>query len=107
MGKRQKAWARKAYDKLIKELGGKCVKCGTEENLTIDHVDGCEFDHNSVEWSQRISIYRREAKENKLQVLCNKHNCQKGDPRKEPDDDGQYALLDNTNPPAATENEPF
>lgn len=107
MGKRQKDWARRAYVKLIEELGGKCVKCGTTENLTIDHIDGCEFDHNGVEWSHRISIYRREAKEGKLQILCDKHNCQKGDPRSRPDDDGQHDLFEQVVTTTDPEHEPF
>lgn len=106
MGKRQREWARRAYDKLIQDLGGKCVKCGTTEDLTIDHIEGCEFKHSDVEWSQRISIYRREAKENKLQVLCDKHNCQKGDPRDRSDDDGQVDLFTET-AGTISDNEPF
>lgn len=107
MGKRQRDWARKAYDKLVEDLGGKCAKCGTTENLTIDHIDGCEFDHNDVEWSHRVSIYRREAKEGKLQILCDEHNRKKGDPRDRPDDDGQYDLLPATVPAAYPDREPF
>lgn len=106
MGQRQREWARRAYDKLIQDLGGKCVKCGTTEKLTIDHIDGCDFVHKDVEWSYRVSIYRREAKENKLQVLCDKHNCQKGDPRDRPDDDGQCDLF-TVAAGTTSDNEPF
>lgn len=107
MGKRQREWARRAYDQLIQDLGGKCAKCGTTEKLTIDHIDGCEFNHSDVEWSARVSIYRREAKENKLQVLCEKHNSQKGDPRDRPDDDGQDDLFTVSAGTNVDDNEPF
>jgi 5-methylcytosine-specific restriction endonuclease McrA len=107
MGKRQRIWARRAYDNLIQQLGGKCVECGTTEKLTIDHIDGCEFEHTDIEWSHRISIYRREAKEGKLQVLCETHNSKKGDPRDRPDDDGQYDLFTQVVKPNDPEHEPF
>jgi len=95
MGKRQREWARRAYDRLIVELGGKCVQCGSLSALTVDHIEGCEYAHETVEWSYRVSIYRREAKEGKLQVLCATCNQKKGrpDPDSRPDDDGQYALF--------------
>lgn len=107
MGKRQRDWARRAYDKLIQDLGGKCVVCGTTDNLTIDHIDGCDYTHSTVEWSHRISIYRREAKENKLQVMCDLHNTKKGKPlHGKPDDDGQHELFVRATP-SDLENEPF
>jgi len=73
--------------------------------LTIDHIDGCDYYHHKIEWSHRVSIYRREAKEGKLQVLCEKCNCKKGDPRDLPDDDGQYDLFTMAVP--KTDSEPF
>ena len=105
MGKRQRDWARKAYDRLILELGGKCIKCGTLSALTIDHIDGCDYYHEKLEWSYRVSVYRREAKEEKLQVLCEKCNVKKGRPEQKPDDDGQYDLF--TFPPTKIPDDPF
>lgn len=98
MGKRQRDWARRAYDRLIIELGGKCAQCGVLSALTIDHIDGCEFEHQKLEWSFRVSVYRREAKEGKLQVLCEKCNQKKGRPEPKPDDDGQYDLFTYASP---------
>lgn len=88
MGHRQKIWARKAYDKLIQELGAACYHCGSTENLTVDHIAGKDYVANKLEWSARVSRYRREMKEGKLQVLCNTCNVMKGNsdrcrPRKE------------------------
>jgi 5-methylcytosine-specific restriction endonuclease McrA len=116
MGKRQRDWARRAYDRLILQLGGKCEKCGSLSALTIDHIEGCDFEHKAVEWSYRVSIYRREAKEGKLQVLCGKCNRKKGDPRAQAQvdeeaaderyEDGQYDLFTYV-PPEDVDNEPF
>ena len=105
MGKRQRDWARKAYDRLIVDLGSQCVKCKSLAALTIDHIDGCDYDHSSLEWSHRISVYRREAKEGKLQVLCETCNRLKGRPDLRPDDDGQYDLFTYAEPKKP--NEPF
>ena len=106
MAKRQREWARRTYDKLILQLGGKCVECGSLSALTIDHIEGCDFDHNKIEWSHRVSIYRREALEGKLQVLCEKCNSKKGRPEPKPDDDGsQFDLFTYLSP--SSDNEPF
>ena len=107
MGKRQRRWARAAYDRLIIELGGVCVKCGAVSALTIDHIDGCDYYHEKLEWSYRVSVYRREAKEGKLQVLCETCNQKKGrpDPDSRPDDDGQFDLF--TFAPPKNPDDPF
>jgi 5-methylcytosine-specific restriction endonuclease McrA len=93
VGKRQRDWARRAYDRLILDLGGKCAKCGTLSSLTIDHIEGCDYEHETYEWSHRISVYRQEARDGKLQVLCEPCNRQKGRPEPKPDDDGQFDLF--------------
>lgn len=101
MAKRQKAWARRAYEKLILDLGGRCVECGSLSGLTIDHIDGKAYVACKIEWSHRISVYRREAKAGLLQVLCAKCNRKKGKPAapgfKDGEDD-QFSLFtpDNT-----------
>jgi len=69
-------WAVQARRNLVIELGGKCVVCGETdmEKLQIDHIEGRDWDLEKFSSSHRVSIYRREAKEGKLQVLCKKHN---------------------------------
>jgi hypothetical protein len=104
VAKRQRDWARRAYDRLIVELGGVCAECGSASGLTIDHIDGCDYYHQNYEWSYRISVYRREAKEGKLQVLCWTCNQKKGRPDL-PDDDGQLDLF--TYVPPDDPNQPF
>lgn len=93
MGRRQRTWAKRAYDRLLLQLGGRCALCGSLSGLSIDHIDGCTYIHSKLEWSHRISVYRREAKEGKLQVLCAKCNSKKGDPV-EPIWDAQENQLD-------------
>jgi len=61
MRKRRQAW-------IISN--GPCIKCGSWENLEIDHKDPKQkISHNIWSWSQE----RREAELVKCQVLC--RNC--------------------------------
>lgn len=57
--------------KLIAYLGDCCVKCGSKENLEIDHIDPSQ---KSFHISQRASLTPRTMKElDKCQLLC--ENC--------------------------------
>ena len=78
MAKRQKVWAAKARDVLIAKLGGKCVKCGTTEELTFDCIIPCGHEHHRMSFDRRISFYRAQDKLGNLQVLCKPHNDEKG-----------------------------
>lgn len=80
MSLRQRHWARKAYATLIRQLGGCCSRCGSTDDLSIHHPNGRDWRLEKVEWSARISIYRREAKEGKLGVLCMQCNRLIGKP---------------------------
>lgn len=57
-------------------LGGKCVECGTSENLEIDHIDRTT---KTVDISKFCSMSRvRFLEELKLcQLLCHEHHKQK------------------------------
>jgi 5-methylcytosine-specific restriction endonuclease McrA len=62
-------YKRRRRDEAIALLGGACVKCGTSENLHIDHIDPDtkEYRITDVLW------YRREVREAELakcQLLC-------------------------------------
>lgn len=70
MGARQKDWAKRARLQLIEKLGGKCVRCGAVKKLEIDHIIPRDYKIEKYGSDRRISIYRREAAEGKLQVLC-------------------------------------
>lgn len=74
MGARQRVWAAKARDALMAELGGCCAACGTTEKLTFDCIDPQGDKHHKVEWSARISFYRKQYREHKnIQILCEEH----------------------------------
>lgn len=73
---------------IIAILGGKCVKCGTEHKLCIDHIDENGREHRSeCGWkngrnggpTQRIRYYRDvlESGCDGLQVLCGSCNTRK------------------------------
>ena len=77
MSKRQRLWAYRARLALVATLGGKCAHCGSTHDLELDHIYGATWRHRSIEYSHRISIYRREAKRGLLQVLCRTCNLAK------------------------------
>jgi 5-methylcytosine-specific restriction endonuclease McrA len=70
MGKRQREWAVRAREALIQWLGGKCVLCGSQDQLQIDHPFGRDWSPRKIESSQRISRYRQEARLGLVRVLC-------------------------------------
>jgi 5-methylcytosine-specific restriction endonuclease McrA len=78
MGKRQRAWARHKRAALVAALGGKCVKCSSEEQLTFDHLYRRDWIACKVASDWRISIYYREWKNGLIQLLCAKCNSKKG-----------------------------
>jgi len=60
----------------IEKLGGKCVVCGSTENLEIDHIDRTTKTMNiSGLWSANIVRYEAELK--LCQLLCEEHHKQK------------------------------
>lgn len=78
MSLRQRTWARKTRDTLRLELGGKCVKCGTTEDLEFDCKKPMgSFHHRAMCWSWRMSFYRAQHALNNLQLLCKSCNCRK------------------------------
>lgn len=79
MGKIQKQWAIRERARLIKELGGKCAKCGTIENLEFDCIIPQGDKHHRYDTSHRMSFYRQQFAVSNLQILCTKHNSEKAD----------------------------
>lgn len=79
MGKRQREWARKTRDALFDVLGYKCKKCGITEELEFDVIIpvGNNDHHRKMEWSWRMSFYRKQYEHGNLQVLCRFHNAKK------------------------------
>lgn len=79
MAKRQKEWARKTRDKIFNTLGRVCAKCGSEEDLEFDiiHPNAAKDHHEKLEWSHRMSVYRKALDMNNLQILCSECNGRK------------------------------
>jgi 5-methylcytosine-specific restriction endonuclease McrA len=82
---RQAKWVKAARKRLLEELGGCCQRCGTMRKLEFDHIipatrHWVNEQHGTY---KRMLIYRAEAKLGLLQVLCRKHNAQKGQNRKQ------------------------
>jgi hypothetical protein len=75
MAKRQRLWAARARLALIVSLGGKCALCASDYDLEIDHPFGRDWKPSRVEYSARISRYRREARAGLVRVLCASCNC--------------------------------
>lgn len=68
---RQREWKNKRRQAWI-DANGPCVKCGSKENLEVDHIKPEEKEYEiSDVWSRRQEI--RDAELAKCQVLC--RNC--------------------------------
>lgn len=79
MGLRQREWARRRYDELVKLLGSKCAKCGTKHKLEVDVIiPQGDAHHRKMNWSSRVTFYYRQLKKNNVQLLCEPHNQSKG-----------------------------
>src|SRR6185369_5074998 len=75
----------------IEYLGGKCVVCGTTEDLEIDHIDKKTKSFQITQkWSVRLETYKREL--DKCQLLCHVHHVEKSN--QENDWGGQYGPSD-------------
>ena len=72
--KKKRLWERKR--ELIKELGGKCIKCGINDErvLDIDHIDAnkkIKVPKHKYTMSSRLVAWNKE--KNNLRILC--ANC--------------------------------
>lgn len=79
MAKRQKKWARKVRDSIFNLLGRVCIKCGATEKLEFDIIVpvGNNDHHKKMDWSWRMSFYKRQLEIGNLQILCAKCNQKK------------------------------
>lgn len=60
----------------IASLGGKCVVCGTEDSLELDHIDPSTKSFNISEaWGKSESVWWAEVE--KCQLLCITHHKKK------------------------------
>lgn len=87
MALRQRQWAREWRLKLRRLLGMKCKKCNSKDYLKLEFdviipigdfdKTGKERHHRAMEWSWRISFYRKQYAMGNLQLLCGRCNHDK------------------------------
>jgi hypothetical protein len=70
---RQVAWKNRRRAWMMKVLGGRCLWCGTRENLTFDCIVATGDAHHRMSSVQRMCYYNRQFRLGNLQVLC--HYC--------------------------------
>lgn len=83
--KQQLSYARSRYhhrkEKIIADLGGKCVVCGNTEGLELDHKDPTTKKYELYELCMLgEQKYRLEI--DKCQLLCDKHHIEKSNGEK-------------------------
>ena len=76
----QKAYHQKRYARRITEmldyLGGKCVVCGSKENLEFDHIDRTTKSYAITrKWTRKWDDLKIEL--DKCQLLCVEHHKEK------------------------------
>lgn len=69
------AWQRRI--ELINKLGNKCVKCGSQSRLELDHINGRDWKPSEFNRWARVARYEKEAAQGLLQVLCRHCNAEK------------------------------
>lgn len=68
----QAEYRRKRRDKAIELLGGKCVICGTTDNLEINHIDPQAKSFSLGKWDGKAADYWAEVA--KCNLLCHEHH---------------------------------
>lgn len=76
----QLEWMKSRREAWIASQGGKCVECGAQDNLEVDHIDpSLKTMHAAHLWSRKESV--RLAELANCQVLC--YTCHKAKTRSE------------------------
>lgn len=64
---------------LVDALGGACLRCGSTENLTIEHVDGRDYNIRKLSCFQRVKKYMEELRSGvRLCLYCLECNSSYG-----------------------------
>ncbi len=66
--------ARILRDELIVQMGGECVLCHSDEDLSFDHPHGRTWDLRSKNQLQRMRLYLRDFAAGNLRLLCGSCN---------------------------------
>jgi hypothetical protein len=75
-----KSWRHQKKAELIAAMGGRCVECGTEENLQFDHKYVKTWRSRDLYANQRIRRYIEEYEAGNLELRCKGCNQMKGEP---------------------------
>ena len=82
--RRHTIWCREWYHKkrlwLIEQLGGKCVKCGSAEDLEFGHFPKGRTWSMRLGRRQRMRKYLQEHQQGLLRLLCASGNGRQGKP---------------------------
>ena len=62
-------WKERRAD-LLKQLGGKCAKCGRTKDLQFDHKKSRNWKPETMSKEKRLRSYQTAAKAGKIQLLC-------------------------------------
>ena len=84
---RRHRWAERERARLLAQLGGRCVACGSMARLEFDHINGRTWDVTLLDPAQRLRRYRAEIAQGLVQLLCRACNVRKGAPTPAPTDD--------------------
>lgn len=67
----QREYVKRKRQKHIDRMGGKCVICGSNERLEVDHMDpAIKLSHRIWSWSEARIL----AEVSKCQLLCREHH---------------------------------
>lgn len=71
---RERLFVRERRARLVERLGGRCVCCGSTDDLEFDHypalADWAGNIRRGMSQRQRMDLYERDADADKLRLLC-------------------------------------
>lgn len=83
--KRTLEWAKKERARLITELGGKCVHCGSTEKLQFHHTVARTWIASKLNRWSRLARYKEDIAAGHIELACKPCNQKLGEPKREYD----------------------